>query len=166
MIEILEPLAQLAGVRVVALVTHDGVPVAIPGKAADVDNDTMDDEVPFTDGEALSALSIGLLDELSRGMGLLSGGAPNRVILKAARGTLVMMPAAGAVLVAVLRGGMNPEELRLPMDGAAARIQRILRGMGGSRSAPTPLPTDNPSVVDPPGLFPNSVQPMPEEQAN
>ena len=53
-------------------------------------------------------------------------------MLRAAHGTLLMLPAAGAVLVVVLEGGLGPEQLWLPMEGAAARIQRHLRGMGSS----------------------------------
>ena len=34
MIAMLEPLAELPGVELVMLVTHDGVPVAVPGRAA------------------------------------------------------------------------------------------------------------------------------------
>ena len=161
MIEIIEPLAQHPGVRVAALVTHDGMPVAIPGRDLGPDEGVGGDpEVPFTDGEALSALSVGLLDELGRGMNLISGGVPERVVLKAARGTLIMQQAAGAVLVVVLKDGLNPEDLRLPMDGAAARIQRSLRSMRAETPAEPPLPRrSEPTRVplDDPTLSPDSL---------
>ena len=130
--EVLEPLSLLPGVRVVALVTHDGVPVAIPGSDLGPGEMQVDEAaVAYNDGDALSALSVGLLDELARGMGLIAGASPRRVVLKAARGTLIMLPSPAAVLLVVLKAGLNPEELRLPMEGAAARIHRKLRGMGG-----------------------------------
>ncbi len=157
MIEILEPLANQAGVRVVALVSHDGVPVAIPGRDADDATAQADEEVPFTDGDALAALSVGLLDELGRGVGLISGATPERVVLRAARGTLIMQRAAGAVLVVVLRGGLNPDELRLPMDGAAARILRSLRSL--SRD-------DEELAEEPPGVLPSRGTNASEERAN
>ena len=41
-----------------------------------------------------------------------------------------MLHAPGAVLLVLLDRGMRPEELRLPMEGAVARMQRVLRSMG------------------------------------
>ena len=140
--EILEPLSQLPGVRVAALITHDGVPVALPGvEAAELARtEGRREGAPYSDADALAALSAGLLDELARGIALLSGPAPRRVVLKGARGTLIMLQTSGAVLLVVLKAGLAPEELRLPMEGAAARIQRVLRGMGGLASVPDPSP--------------------------
>ncbi len=141
--EVLEPLSLLPGVRVVALVTHDGVPVAVPGTEANPGETSSDEAaVAYSDADALSALSIGLLDELARGIGLIAGASPRRVVLKAARGTLIMLPSPAAVLLVVLKAGLNPEELRLPMEGAAARIHRSLRGMGGRVEEPLSTPVD------------------------
>jgi hypothetical protein len=64
--------------------------------------------------------------------------------MRAARGTLIVMQAPNAVLLVLLDGGMPPEELRLPMEAAIARMQRVLRG--GRKDAP--------SEEKPPGLFP------------
>jgi hypothetical protein len=51
-------------------------------------------------------------------------------VLSAARGTLIAMQAPGALLLVVLESGMRAEELRLPMEGAVARMQRHLRTIG------------------------------------
>ncbi len=141
MIEVLEPLAQLPGVLLVALVSHDGVPVAVPGAPASGN----DENLAFGDTEALAALSAGWLNELSESLGLLSCDSPRRVVLRAARGTLLLLRTSGAVLLVVLEAGLGPDELWLPMEGSVARIQRILRGMGEASAdagPPSALPRE------------------------
>lgn len=139
MIEILEPIARVPGVRVVGLVTVDGVPIAVPGLANE--GGTKNHDV-----EALAAIATSWMDEVSRTVGSLSWDAPRRLVLRAARGTLVLLGTRGAVLIALLDSGVGPEELRLAMDGAVTRIQRTLKGMGKERdtaaqaSRPDPLP--------------------------
>ncbi len=123
MIEILEPLARTPGVRLVGLVTVDGVPIAVPGRASE--GETVEHDV-----DALAAIATAWLDEVTRTVGTLAWDAPRRLVLRAARGTLVLLGTRGAVLLAVLDSGVGPEELRLAMDGAVSRIQRTLRGMG------------------------------------
>ncbi len=139
MIDVLEPLAQLPGVLLAALVSSDGVPVAVPGSRT-----RGEDHGPSADPEALAALSAAWLDELSSSVALLSCDSPRRVVLRAARGTLLLLRTSGAVLLVMLEAGLGPDALWLPMEGVAARIQRILRGMG------------EPSVSDaePPGALP------------
>lgn len=126
MIDVLEPLAQQPGVLLAALVSSDGVPVAVPGSRAS----RSDEHGAFADSDALAALSAAWLDELSSSVGLLSCDSPRRVVLRAARGTLLLLRTSGAVLLVMLEAGLGPDELWLPMEGVAARIQRILRGMG------------------------------------
>jgi len=149
-IEVLEPLAQQPGVLLAALVSHDGVPVAVPGaRTTEKSADSGGVHNTYGDPEALAALSAGWLDDLSTSVGLLSCDSPRRVVLRAARGTLLMLRTSGAVLLVVLEVGLGPDELWLPMEGVAARIQRILRGMGDAsvlelddvHSIPGPLPS-------------------------
>lgn len=123
----LEPLAQLPGVRLVALVSHDGVPVAVPGMAAEGGEDAGQ---ALRDVEALAALSAGWVGELTGSLALLSCEAPQRVTLRAARGTLLVLRTQAALLLVVLEAGLGPDEVWLPMEGVAARIQRSLNGMG------------------------------------
>jgi predicted regulator of Ras-like GTPase activity (Roadblock/LC7/MglB family) len=123
--EILEPLARTPGVRFVGLVTTDGVPIAVPGRAASLAPG--EDEHDVT---ALAAIATAWLDEVTRMVGALSWDAPRRLVMRAARGTLVLLGTRGAVLAALLDSGVGPEELRVAMDGAVARIQRTVRGMG------------------------------------
>ena len=145
MIEALQPLTQQPGVLLAALVSSDGVPVAAPGSRAMCEGSG--EHAGFGDPEALAALSAGWLDELTTSVGLLSCNAPRRVVLRAARGTLLLLRTSGAVLLVVLEAGLGPDELWLPMEGAVARIQRLLRGMGDSQAQqledpqpPSPLP--------------------------
>ena len=126
--EVLEPLLHLPGVRLAALVSQDGVPIAAPGASrADGVGDCAE---PWRDASVLSALAASWMDELARAVGKISWELPQRAVLRAARGTLLLMPTAGAVLVVVLERGTGAETLWLPMEGVAARIQRRLCAMG------------------------------------
>jgi len=162
--QVLEPLSAIPGVRVAVLVTSDGVPVVVRGRAHENGDDDAGDGTP--DGaESLAALASGWLNALTRAVAPLSWHAPERVVLKATRGTIVMLQAPGSVLLALLDGGTRAEDLRLPMQGAVARIQRLLRWSGpdadpgaeepsaqaplparpaGAGQAAPPAPTDNP----------------------
>jgi predicted regulator of Ras-like GTPase activity (Roadblock/LC7/MglB family) len=127
--EILEPLGLVPGVRIAVLVSPDGVPVVVRGRepAAAADAEGVDRALRDENPDSLAALAIGWLSTLARSVAPLSWEPPRRVVLRAARGTLVMTHAPGAVLLVVLERGTSPEDLRLPMDGAVARMQRILR---------------------------------------
>lgn len=156
MIEVLDPLAAQPGVILAALISDDGVPVAIPGTRVD---SIGCESTALGDSDALAAMCAGWLDELTDSMSLLSCDAPRRVVLRAARGTLLLLRTSGAVLLVVLEPGLGPEELWLPMEGVAARIQRILRGMGEAAVSetisdlepPSPLPkrTDTTAKASP-----------------
>ena len=86
MIPILEPLSRLPGVQVVMLISHDGVPIACLGRTADSDATGLSADKQ----EALAALAASWLNELSQAVGPLSWNSPERVCLRAARGTLVL----------------------------------------------------------------------------
>lgn len=154
--EFLESLARLPGVRFTALVTEDGVPVAVPGwkHELDVKKSRPQNGQDLDEVDGAAAVSIGWLDELTRCVAALSWESPERVVLRAARGTLVMLRTANSVLITVLDPGLDPEELKLPMDGVAARIQRALRGRGG---ASTPeAPTKSEPQAPPPAALPSN----------
>lgn len=149
MIETLEPLARVPGVRLAALITPDGVPVAVPGVDAEHDETVAEREV---DVDAIAAVASQWLAEVGRTVGALTWPAPARVVLAAARGTLVLMQSPGSVLVVLADAGIDHEELRLQMEGAAARIGRSLRSMGDRAAlhrAPAALPQPPTSGVDP-----------------
>lgn len=155
MIQVLEPLTQIPGVRVAVLVTPDGVPVAIRGKLSDIpfELEGESNQEMSLDEEAgsMAGLSIHWLQELTRSAGLLSCEGPRRVVLTGARGTLVLLHAPGGILLTILDRGASPEDLRLPMEGAVARMQRILRNMG---STPELEVTDEVQESQPPGPLP------------
>jgi predicted regulator of Ras-like GTPase activity (Roadblock/LC7/MglB family) len=171
-IETLAPLADLPGVELVMLVTPDGVPVAVPGRspvrleprAEEVEPDANDDEDelagrsgsserPLSREEKLAALATGWLADLRGAAGLCSWTEPRRAVLEGARGTLVLLRTRSAVLFALLEQGLDPDQLRLPMEGAAARIERSLRDLGSQlaeakaepatpHELPGPVPSD------------------------
>jgi predicted regulator of Ras-like GTPase activity (Roadblock/LC7/MglB family) len=138
--QVLEPIARTPGVRLAMLVTPDGVPITVQGERRRhpdekrtggnerrVQNTGVDSA---DDVHALAALGTGWMGEVTRAVAPLSWSAPQRLVLSAARGTLIAMQAPGALLLVVLESGMRAEELRLPMEGAVARMQRHLRTIG------------------------------------
>jgi len=149
-IEALEPLSRLPGVRLVILVAPDGVPVVVHGKAA---RKQPDQERTFLEEntDSLSGLAAGWLHELSSSIAPLGWNAPWRVVMRAARGTLVMINAPGSILALVIDPGGSAEDLRLPMEGAVARMQRILRSSSArSRQALADTPQALPQPEAPP----------------
>lgn len=173
---VLDPLVQVPGVRVAMLVTPDGVPIAVQGdRRAPRDpnagaesrgsNDakssntvhTLDYEGPdrrkgdrgMGAGEdvlAWAALGAGWIGEVGRAVAPLSWTAPDRLVLQAARGTMIVMQAPGALLLVVLRNGTRAEELRVPMEAAVGRIERHLRAIG-AKSAPQSDVDSMPSIL-------------------
>jgi len=121
--QVLEPLAKIPGVRMALLVSHDGVPVVVRGR----DGEDGGVDLSAQSGESLAALASGWLNGLTRSLAPQSWDAPQRVVLRAARGTLIMLAAPGAVLLVQLARGARSEDLRLPMESAVVRMQRVLR---------------------------------------
>jgi predicted regulator of Ras-like GTPase activity (Roadblock/LC7/MglB family) len=141
---IIEPLTRIPGVRTAALVTTDGVLMAMHGSADRARSGSSVPSVPAGDNAALDAavdpqalagLATSWLAEITRAVATLAWGAPRHLVLRAARGTLIVCEAPGAILCVVLESGMQPEELRLPMGVTIARIQRHLRDIGQRSSA-------------------------------
>jgi predicted regulator of Ras-like GTPase activity (Roadblock/LC7/MglB family) len=124
---ILEPLALIPGVRMALVVAHDGVPVVVKNVSDGASDRTLDATLASETAESLSALAAGWLAELERSIAPLTWDSPQRVVLRAARGSLVITHAPGALLLVIADQRMSPEELRLPMEAAVARMQRLLR---------------------------------------
>ncbi len=137
---VLDTLAHMAGVRTVALVTTDGVPITVRGSGSTSGEGGVDEH------DALAALASGWVAEIDRAVAPLTWGAPRHLVLRAARGNLVAMHAPGALLVVVLDSGANVDELRMPMEAAVARMERqrraeTQRGSAGNDQPPAALPS-------------------------
>lgn len=135
MIAFLEPLARLPGVDFVLLISHDGVPIAHAG-GGDASRE-----------DSIAALAASWLNDLSAAVAPLTWNAPERICLRAARGTLVLRRSESACLVVLLGREAAPEDVRLSMDGTLARIERARHGRaeaattqssGASATAPEP----------------------------
>ena len=87
---------------------------------------------------ALAAFAYQWFGELGNLSEELTWDRPSRAVMKSARGTLVVRSVRGGALIALLDCGVGAEELRLPMEGAAVRIERNLSSMGGHVEAPLP----------------------------
>ena len=154
MIRSLQPLTELPGVQLVMFVSEDGVPIAIPGRAAVAASAPLVVEGSKERGreDAIAAVATGWLREIREALGQASLREPQRVVLRGTRGTLVMQRARGAVLLLLLVRGLAPEEVRLPMDATVARLTRTQRA-GTERPASQQSSTQ---VSDTPGPMPSA----------
>ncbi|MSR61499.1 MAG: roadblock/LC7 domain-containing protein [Planctomycetes bacterium] len=125
MIAYLESLARLPGVEFVMLISHDGVPIAHAGGTEESARE-----------ESLAALAASWLNDVTQAVAPLGWHAPERVCLRAARGTLVMRRSESACLVVRLGREAAPEDVRLSMDGTLARIERARHGRTHAPLAP------------------------------
>jgi predicted regulator of Ras-like GTPase activity (Roadblock/LC7/MglB family) len=161
--EILEPLTLIPGIRMAALISEDGVPICV---LKGVRTHNAGEDLPpelSGDFEAYAALAASWLTEVTRTVGSLSWNPPQRAVLRAARGTLVLHHGPAAVLLVALEQGIGAEEIRVPMEGTIARMQRHLRSMGSRTSTPQhsrpapPMPA-LPPITQPPGIRPASYE--------
>jgi len=152
-ISALQPLTELPGVQLVMFVSEDGVPIAIPGRAAEGSSPVVVEGAQERGREeAIAAVATGWLHEIREALGQASLREPQRVVLRGTRGTLVMQRARGAVLLLILVRGLAPEEVRLPMDATVARLTRNQRP-GTERPLSQP---SEPQLSDTPGPMPSA----------
>lgn len=153
--EVLDPLIRIPGVRFAAVISSDGVPVALLEGRGTSGQDT-DFVAAAGDQEAFAGLCAGWLAELKHIVAPLSWESPRRVVMRASRGAIVIHEGPGAILLVVLEHGAVPEELRVPMEGAASRMQRLLRQLGQAPAAKLQSSSEhqNESPDTPQGIFP------------
>ena len=140
--EALRPLANQPGVELVMLLSQDGVPIAVVTRP-DGNEAVPEDEEPIAGlgamgkDDALAAITAGWLNDLRLAVGPLSWEEPERIIMRCARGALVMRRMRGAVLLVRVQRGLSPEDVRLPMEGVVARIERSRSAMGRASASPS-----------------------------
>ena len=158
--EVLEPLARVSGVRVAMLTCPDGVPIAIRGRVPDEEEKS--NAPAFGDSaedlNALAGMATGWFSDLGRSVSPLAWDHPRRVVLQATRGTMVLVATQDAVLLVLLQSGTHAEELRLPMEAALKRMERVLRGMGRDPAALAAEEADS----EPSGIFPGQLRLSPD----
>ncbi|MFT7485668.1 MAG: putative regulator of Ras-like GTPase activity (Roadblock/LC7/MglB family) [Candidatus Paceibacteria bacterium] len=151
---VLDPLARIAGVRRAVLFSQDGVPITHITRG---DENTPDAEGRLIDSAedlcSFAGLAAGLLGEIRRTVDPMSWEEPKRVVLKATRGTLVLLLLERANISVELERGMSSEELRLPMEAVVARLARATGRNSNSKKLQD---EQSPSleIEEPPGLFP------------
>jgi len=144
--EILEQLAEHAGVRLTALVMEDGVPVVVRGRRPVPGQADHGGAAAPQDTDVLAALSAGWVLEVCNAVAPLAWDKPQRMALRGTHGTLVLRRAHTAWLLVLLAGGLRSEDVLLAMDGTAARLERYVRGLAAEAEAsrgnnpPAPLP--------------------------
>ncbi len=151
---VLDPLFHIPGVRLAVLMSTDGVPIASARGAAPLDEEHGEGGGSLDRDEELNsftALAGGWMTEIARSVGQLSWDAPRRVVMRATQGTLILHQAPESVVLVALERGASAEELRVPIEGALARMNRVLRTVGQAPPTP-PAPLASP----PPGLDPGA----------
>jgi predicted regulator of Ras-like GTPase activity (Roadblock/LC7/MglB family) len=155
---ILEPLTRVAGVRIAALITSDGVPITVhqaPRRRRDEQSDAAPGSAAGADDVSeLAGLATSWIGEVSRAVAPLSWDAPKELVLRAARGTLIVKQAPRALLLVMA------EELRLPMQVAVARMERHLRDIDSKN------PSTSSDVDQMPGIFPAQTSPHARESGD
>lgn len=150
---VIEPLARIPGVCFAAIISPDGVPIACQGRVRGEGSTPGGDGIGSAeDAGAFAGLSAGWLNDLARTVDAVTWDAPRRVVLRAQRGALSMLRLENAILAVMLERGMDAEELRLPMDAAAARLARLL-GRKGTKENEVARQAAH---EQPPGLLPGS----------
>jgi predicted regulator of Ras-like GTPase activity (Roadblock/LC7/MglB family) len=148
-ISYLQSLAGIPGVEYVLLVSHDGVPIAHAGGHGEGERE-----------QSLAALAASWLNDISMAVAPLTWAAPRRVCLRAARGTLVLRRSDSACLVVVLGRDAAPEDVRLPMDGVLARVERART----SRKSPSSARDASGASTPPAGPIASRTAPAPVEE--
>jgi predicted regulator of Ras-like GTPase activity (Roadblock/LC7/MglB family) len=173
--QVLEPLVRIPGVRLAALISDDGVPVAVLHNQGQEREAKEKDAIEAAeDFHSYAGLAAGWLSEATRAVGPLSWDAPQRIVLRATRGTLVTHIGPGVVLLVVLDQGLRAEELRIPMESATQRMHRLLRSMSASKDTPevreraavppsTLTSEANAACPGPPGIHPSRPEPQGSE---
>lgn len=164
---VLDPLSRIPGVRLAALISSDGVPIDVrkhesgnppanePAQRSDRGGGNEPDDL-----DALSALSSSWIAEVTRAVAPMSWEVPKRLVLRAARGTLIVVQAPRALLLVVLDGGIHPEEMRLPMGVAIARMERHLRGIQPKSNAASQRPPEPPGIHPAPKRASTEAEPI------
>lgn len=153
MINALEPLVDLPGVELAMLATIDGVPIASCGRRSDAyAQQNPGNERSKGNDDAMAAMALSWLGELQSSTSPLSWGDTERVQLGCARGSLMMQRCRRAVLLIVLGPGVSAEDVRLPMAGVVARIER---------SNKSSAPTKTSGQPNPPGALPSQEEKAP-----
>ena len=71
----------------------------------------------------------------------------------------VLQRMRSAILLVILSKGLDPQSVRLAMDGTAARIERMLRSMGMEPELPQPNESVEPRAALPSSSDPSGVEP-------
>jgi predicted regulator of Ras-like GTPase activity (Roadblock/LC7/MglB family) len=145
---VLEPLATLPGVQLAMLVSEDGVPIVVRGETRQEGGQERID-----DAEVLAGLTASWIADVCRAIAPISWNTPRHLVLRASRGTLIAMQAPRALLVVVIGRGVQPGELRLPMESAVARMERGMRGGNQRASGGEAAPAEE--NIQPGGIFPS-----------
>jgi predicted regulator of Ras-like GTPase activity (Roadblock/LC7/MglB family) len=152
--DVLDPLTRIPGVRLVLLISEDGVPIASASGEGSRMSDESDHAQTAEEIEIFCGLAAGWFGEVHRAVDPLAWDRPDRISMRCARGTLVMQDCERVILTVLLHRGVVIDELRLPMGSAIARLERNRRrGLTEHRTNESEH-TNEHTNDGPPGLFP------------
>ena len=136
------------------MVSADGVPIAsLDGQSERGNGGSTTAELDANkDLGSLAAQVAGWVADIDRAVGQLAWSPAERLVLRASQGAILLQRGPSALLLVLLESHVSADELRVPMDGAVARMQRMLRSVGGN-------PTQSGGDLTPPGALPSSSTP-------
>jgi predicted regulator of Ras-like GTPase activity (Roadblock/LC7/MglB family) len=131
------PLTRLVGVHFVALVTSDGVPIPLPCEHGPTNHDA----------DRLAAVAQQFVSELVEATAPLTWGPPRFARITSERGGAAFLRVRGGSILVLHGTDADAPGLRLHMEAAAERLERLLERRTPTARAvdqtPAALPTAN-----------------------
>ncbi len=132
---VLDPLIALAGVRRALVIGADGLLLDAAGH--------FDPSLP---ADSYAAQVVGWVVEASRAIGPLAWEEPQQLVLEGAHGAILLRRGPGSWVAVEVSQGTPLDELTIPLEAAAGRLERLLRGLDAPSA---PLPSRAPRPASP-----------------
>lgn len=123
---VLDPLTALAGVRRALVIGEDGLLLEAAGH--------FESSLP---PDSYAAQVVAWVVEATRAIAPLAWDAPEQLVLEGAHGAVLLRRGPGAWVAVEVSQGTSLAELTIPLEAAAGRLERLLRGLEAP-SAPLP----------------------------
>ncbi|MBL6721409.1 MAG: roadblock/LC7 domain-containing protein [Planctomycetes bacterium] len=127
---VLDPLIALAGVRRALVIGADGLLLEAAGH--------FDPSLP---PDSYAAQVVGWVVEASRAIAPLAWDEPEQLVLEGAHGAILLRRGPGSWVAVEVSQGTSLAELTIPLEAAAGRLERLLRGL---ETPNAPLPSRAP----------------------
>ncbi len=165
--DILQPLTVQPGVKQVAIISADGVPVCVLERSSMANGQFVDctnSSQPSLEGQridpaSLVALAASWVDDVVRAGGQIAWELPKRFVLAASQGTLLVQQGPNAHVMVVIEPDFDTGAFSLPLEAAVERLHRLLRELGrfdpdqNAAALPRPASDDGPTAAPSIGAY-------------